>query len=275
MVRFFSKIRNEILTNSKTNRYMLYAVGEVLLVIVGILIALQIDNWNDERIDQKEIREYALGLSAAIERDLEMLEPVEMQIWASIRQSEVLAAYLRDRSIDEIDNAELFFMSTHMGYRPYGWNRAALEQLKAAGGLRRMQNRQLAQRISDYDALTQHLDQDYREDQEASRDIWDLIYQMVDLNYERVGLEEVLTWPDGFTAEDIERRLRDFRDTDLFVRVASLERPLLSLDAAAFRRLGNLNIEYADSTRPRPEIELPRLREFAAEIQTLIDQEYH
>jgi hypothetical protein len=188
MVRFFSKIRNEILTNSKTNRYMLYAVGEVLLVIVGILIALQIDNWNDERIDQKEIREYALGLSAAIERDLEMLEPVEMQIWASIRQSEVLAAYLRDRSIDEIDNAELFFMSTHMGYRPYGWNRAALEQLKAAGGLRRMQNRQLAQRISDYDALTQHLDQDYREDQEASRDIWDLIYQMVDLNYERVGI---------------------------------------------------------------------------------------
>lgn len=55
---------------------MLYAVGEVLLVIVGILIALQIDNWNDERIDRLEIREYALNLSAAIHRDLEMLEPV-------------------------------------------------------------------------------------------------------------------------------------------------------------------------------------------------------
>lgn len=51
-----------------------------------------------------------------------------MQIWASIRQSEVIAGYLRDRSIDEIDNAELFFMTTHMGYRPYSWNRAALER---------------------------------------------------------------------------------------------------------------------------------------------------
>jgi sensor domain CHASE-containing protein len=108
LIRFFSKLRNEILTGHKTQRYLLYAVGEVLLVIVGILIALQIDNWNDERIDRKEIREYALNLSSAIDRDLEMLAPVEMQIWASIRQSEVLAEYLRDRDLEQIDNTELF-----------------------------------------------------------------------------------------------------------------------------------------------------------------------
>jgi len=45
MFRFFSKIRNEILTDKKTNRYFLYAAGEFLLVIVGILIALRIDTW--------------------------------------------------------------------------------------------------------------------------------------------------------------------------------------------------------------------------------------
>jgi hypothetical protein len=274
MFRVFRKLRKEVLAGMKANRYLAYAAGELVLVIAGILIALQINNWNEKRVEQKEIREHALNLSAAIERDMEMLMPVEMQIRASIRQAEVLADYIRDRDVDDMDNAELFFLTTHIGYRPYGWNRAALEQLKSAGGLRRMKNRHLAQRISDYDALSQHLDQDYREDEESARDVWESINQLIDINYDPDGLEGILSWDDGFTAEDIERRLTRFRDSDLFQRLSDLEKPLLSRDLAAFRRLANINREFADSARARPDIELPRLRSFAEEIQTLIDQEY-
>ena len=43
-----------------------------------------------------------------IERDLEMLAPVEMQIRASVRQAEVISDYIRDRDVSEMDNAELF-----------------------------------------------------------------------------------------------------------------------------------------------------------------------
>ena len=50
---------------------------------------------------------------------------------------------------------------------------------------------------------------------------------------------------------------------------------LLSQELAGFRRLANLSRDYADSARARPDIELPRLRQFAAEIQALIDAEYH
>jgi hypothetical protein len=253
---------------------LLYAAGELVLVIVGILIALQINNWNEQRIEQHEIREYALNLSDAIERDLEMLVPVELQILASVRQAEVLADYVRDRTVEEMDNAEFFFLTTHIGYRPYAWNRAALDQLKSAGGLRRMKNKQLAQRISDYDALSQHLDQDYREDEESARYIMELINQLIDLNYDPDGLEEVLEWDDGFTIDDIERRLTRFRDTELFDRLSNMSRPLLSQDLTAFRRLANVNREFADSTKARPDIELPRLREFAREIRALIDEEY-
>ncbi|KPK52330.1 MAG: hypothetical protein AMS22_09390 [Thiotrichales bacterium SG8_50] len=275
MFRIFRRIRKDILGSPKTNRYLFYAAGELLLVIVGILIALQINNWNEERIEQKEIREYALSLSAAIERDMEMLLPVEMQIRASIRQAEELASYIRDRTVEEMGNADLFFLSTHIGYRPYGWNRAALEQLKTAGGLRRMQNKHLAERISDYDALTRHLDQDYREDEESARAILDLINKLVDLNYDPDGLEEILTWDDGFTAAYIEERLTRFRETGLYKRLSEMKKPLLSQDLAEFRRLANLNREFAGSAEARPDIELPRLRQFAAEIQALIDEEYH
>lgn len=215
-----------------------------------------------------------MSSSAALERDMEMLLPVEMQIRASIRQGEEMAGYLRNRSLDQIGNADLYFLSTHIGYRPYGWNRAALEQLKAAGGLRKMQNRRLAERISDYDALTLHLDQDYREDEESARAILELTNKLVDQNYDDEELDGFLTWDDPFTTSYMEERLTRFRGTDLFKRLDAIQRPLMSQELAEYRRLANMYLEFAESANARPDIELPRLRNFAEEIQELIDKEY-
>jgi hypothetical protein len=47
MIKFFRKIREKLVTEYKFSKYALYAIGEILLVVVGILIALQINNWND------------------------------------------------------------------------------------------------------------------------------------------------------------------------------------------------------------------------------------
>ncbi|NND93666.1 MAG: hypothetical protein HKN45_02310 [Flavobacteriales bacterium] len=49
MIKFFRKIRQRLLSESKFSKYLLYAIGEVILVIIGILMALQINNWNEER----------------------------------------------------------------------------------------------------------------------------------------------------------------------------------------------------------------------------------
>lgn len=54
MIKFFRKIRQKMLTENKFSKYLLYAVGEILLVVIGILIALQINNWNEMQ-KQKEI----------------------------------------------------------------------------------------------------------------------------------------------------------------------------------------------------------------------------
>lgn len=50
MIKFFRKIRQNLLNEGKTSRYFKYAVGEIVLVVIGILIALQINNWNKSRI---------------------------------------------------------------------------------------------------------------------------------------------------------------------------------------------------------------------------------
>jgi hypothetical protein len=57
MIKFFRKIRQRLLTEGKTSKYLKYAIGEIVLVVIGILIALQINNWNEYRkerfIEQK------------------------------------------------------------------------------------------------------------------------------------------------------------------------------------------------------------------------------
>jgi hypothetical protein len=55
MIKFFRKIRQNLLMESKTGKYFKYAIGEIFLVMIGILLALQVSNWNQKRIDsQKE-----------------------------------------------------------------------------------------------------------------------------------------------------------------------------------------------------------------------------
>ena len=52
MIKFFRKIRQNLLSEGKTGKYLKYAFGEIILVVFGILIALQINNWNEERKDR-------------------------------------------------------------------------------------------------------------------------------------------------------------------------------------------------------------------------------
>ena len=54
MIKFFRKIRQKLLTENKFRKYLVYAIGEIVLVVIGILIALQINNWNTEQKIEKE-----------------------------------------------------------------------------------------------------------------------------------------------------------------------------------------------------------------------------
>ena len=59
MIKFFRKIRQNLLSEGKTGKYPKYAIGEIVLVVIRILIALSINTWNLDRIYNKE-RKYLI-----------------------------------------------------------------------------------------------------------------------------------------------------------------------------------------------------------------------
>lgn len=74
MLRFFRNIRKKLLEQEKVRKYFWYAIGEVFLVVIGILIALQVNNWNEERKKQNQFEEIVYSLEDNLEKNFEIIQ---------------------------------------------------------------------------------------------------------------------------------------------------------------------------------------------------------
>jgi len=79
MIKFFRKIRQNLLNEGKTTRYFKYAVGEIVLVVIGILIALQINDWNQHRLDRKTENKYLQSIISEIQSNIQINEKL---VWS-------------------------------------------------------------------------------------------------------------------------------------------------------------------------------------------------
>ena len=76
MLHFLRNIRKKLLYEGKTTRYLTYALGEIILVVIGILIALQINNWNDNQKEKRHTLELLDNLSQELKQDSTYLKNV-------------------------------------------------------------------------------------------------------------------------------------------------------------------------------------------------------
>jgi hypothetical protein len=69
MIKFFRKIRFDLMEKNKTGKYLKYAIGEIILVVIGILFALQINNWNIKNVQQMEGKTYLTSIKSNLVQD--------------------------------------------------------------------------------------------------------------------------------------------------------------------------------------------------------------
>ncbi|GAA4279989.1 DUF6090 family protein [Gaetbulibacter aestuarii] len=86
MIKFFRKIRQNLLKENKTGRYFKYALGEIILVVIGILIALQINNWNENRkLKSSEIK-ILQNFKSSLKADSLIISESD-QVYSKVRNS--------------------------------------------------------------------------------------------------------------------------------------------------------------------------------------------
>lgn len=76
MIKIFNKMRKQLLEENKTGRYLKYAIGEIVLVMIGILLALQVNNWNTNRELKKEEQKVMNSLHQEFSQNLEKFDAV-------------------------------------------------------------------------------------------------------------------------------------------------------------------------------------------------------
>ena len=143
--------KRNVLMNEGVRKYLGYAFGEVLLVVVGILLALQIDNWNENRKEQATLQSYLKSIARNMHEDLGELEPLRDRRAESLYVASRYATirYQQRYTVDEI----LFFArlwtlaGTQAFFTP---NASGFDALKSSGVLNRLQGSDLEPLLSRY-----------------------------------------------------------------------------------------------------------------------------
>jgi hypothetical protein len=269
MIGFFRRIRKKLADNNQFVKYSRYAIGEILLVVIGILIALQVNNWNEEKKEQRKIRKYAESLIQDLENDILMIDTIRYVANEINIRIDSLSAIVNKNDIDEISNLDVFCLSWMKLYRPYSWNRATLDELKNSGGLQLIRNADIAKRINTYEAFARHMDEDYKEDNLISNEAWSLMSSVVNVNYPNsVALREVIRYSAVYGSLD------DIFDSPEYQVAKCDEIPLNTESMALLVNAVNQYNRLYFNIDMRIRIELPRLVADARELIDLLKQEY-
>ncbi len=152
MIRFFRKTRIKLLTENKLAKYFIYAIGEVIIVIIGILIAIQINGWNNNRMQAKKERAYIEEIRKSLLQDLNRIEFIKAFNYKKDscinRSIELLGT-----KMDDEERASAF-MSLIMGstglYEIFRSNHVAFNNMISAETIELISNDSLRMAFADY-----------------------------------------------------------------------------------------------------------------------------
>ncbi|WP_163380119.1 DUF6090 family protein [Cyclobacterium sp. SYSU L10401] len=154
MIKFFRKIRQKLLSENKFSKYLIYAIGEIILVVIGILIALQINNLNESKKEQNILNASLNSLKLNLQKDIENLND---QIEYNKTVLKAVDFSFRVISLPEYNNLPLstfsdsvFHVATERTFFP---NTTTFNSMETGSHFQWIKNQDLIQAIYGYYAI--------------------------------------------------------------------------------------------------------------------------
>ena len=168
MIKFFSRIRKNLLMQNKIGTYTKYAIGEIFLVVVGILIALQINNWNEYRKDRTKEKALLDELNKDFKANLNQFNSIKIRHITAFEGAVKFKQYINapDPLLVRDSIAKYYFQAFNGA--TFNPSNSVIESMISSGEYQLIQNDSLRNYIISWkDAL-----EDYLEDEKLSDDLW-------------------------------------------------------------------------------------------------------
>jgi uncharacterized protein YlaN (UPF0358 family) len=143
MIKFFRKIRYGLMEKNKTGKYLKYAIGEIILVVIGILIALQINNWNEKRLDTNQEKITLTNLNEEFQDNLRDLDSINVKLSNTIHSLEHLFAMFNKEESQYASTTLDSIISKTLTSPTWKPSEFVLNDLKNSGGLSKLRNKEL------------------------------------------------------------------------------------------------------------------------------------
>jgi len=150
MIKFFRRIRQRLLTENKFSKYLLYAIGEIVLVVIGILIALQINTWNEERNLAKERITILQNLREDLTNDIENYQYSFMRLEDRLKVTEKVIV-LFDNIPKTIDSATTARDLLVLGFiEDHNPTFSTYNEIQGSGKLALINSKKIKQALANY-----------------------------------------------------------------------------------------------------------------------------
>jgi len=146
MINFFRKIRKQLADQNKPLKYFRYAVGEIVLVMIGILLALQVNNWNEARKDQRTLTNILQNIAADMRADA--LNIKEIMEYAE-EENKRIKSFLDHEDYSGFTRDSLEQSLVVYSYNT-GWRRSGFDNLRDSGITEFGDYSEVVKRIKDY-----------------------------------------------------------------------------------------------------------------------------
>lgn len=149
MIKFFRTIRKDLMEKNKTGKYLKYAIGEIILVVIGILIALQINNWNENRKSAIQETLYLKRLLSENREDVNTFNNSISDLEKGITTIENLSSVLNSTSAmdSELITATQDYLGYGSIYPIFTSSTSTFDDLSSTGNLKDIQNTELRDQL--------------------------------------------------------------------------------------------------------------------------------